>query len=133
MSTYMPWTPWGKADYLKELGEGCMIVATPSHGGMFVPRAVMDKYYPKGVSVPSYSTSDASMGGVWYEEDCDMQLPLALLPVSVTLVTEEVQKDCKQGIINDFNAGAKGGRAYISKYLSIGTMQGWSDAIVGAK
>lgn len=53
-------TPWGKADYVKELAEGVVTVSTPGHGGIKLSRT-RNKAIPVGLR-----NQDA-----WYEEDAE--------------------------------------------------------------
>ena len=59
-------TPWGTSDTRTPIGSGIVRVETPSHGGYYVPRAVLDR-------IPATHQAYAarwSGSPQWYEEDC---------------------------------------------------------------
>lgn len=66
-------TPWGIADYVKDIGNGILRVATPSHGGYYVPGPMRLKMPPAALmtfcGVPG-----------WYEEDCDWAIVALCFP-----------------------------------------------------
>lgn len=60
-------TPWGMADHVEEMGQGVLWVDTPSHGGIYVPDALLDR-------IPQEWRDRArkwSGSPNWYEEDCE--------------------------------------------------------------
>lgn len=59
-------TPWGRADNYENIGRGVCWCSTPSHGGYFVPAAMLG-------NIPAAARADAkrwSGSEQWYEEDC---------------------------------------------------------------
>src|SRR3990167_3671964 len=63
-------TPWGKADFVKELAPGVVLVGTPSHGGIMIGKQrVKEILSPAGIAC----------GRTWnqyvcYEEDCQREV-----------------------------------------------------------
>jgi hypothetical protein len=67
-------TPWGGADYKRNVGRGITFYGTPSHGGFFVPVAELRKWpAPLRAIVPF-------AGRQWFEEDCDWAIVVAGSP-----------------------------------------------------
>lgn len=59
-------TPWGTADGVTPVGRGIEFVSTPSHGGYYVPDALL-RFIPTARQAWAKRWS----GSVnWYEEDC---------------------------------------------------------------
>jgi hypothetical protein len=60
-------TPWGVAQHVRPVGpDGIFSADTSSHGGYFVPSALLDKIDPRGrADAKKWSGSEN-----WYEEDC---------------------------------------------------------------
>jgi len=58
-------TPWGRADYVRQLSSGVWRVSTPSHGGYYVSAEWLE-------DMPE-SLRSWNWGGLrhWFEEDCD--------------------------------------------------------------
>lgn len=73
----LPSTPWGQADYAKELAPGIVFYGTPSHGGIHLERY-------RQAAMPAGLKRDTP----WYEEDCDYNRVLLAFPEHFT--TEEV-------------------------------------------
>ena len=63
------YSPWGKVQYVKSFSEGVVLVSTASHGGMKLDRACNAK-------VPA----SARRKGGWYEEDCEVAIPILTFP-----------------------------------------------------
>ena len=71
------WTPWGGVQDARnrltstgpEFPDGCWIVETSSHGGMYLTPAINEQ-------IPEPLRKDSG----WYEEDCEIAIPLACLP-----------------------------------------------------
>jgi len=60
-------TPWGRADAIEQVGEGIYFASTPSHGGYYVPSALLP-------AIPEKHQARAlkwSGSRNWYEEDCE--------------------------------------------------------------
>lgn len=60
-------TPWGRADFEREIAPGIIAVSTPGHGGVGVN-------YGTAVRKLSQKARDAAIrehGHYWFEEDCD--------------------------------------------------------------
>jgi len=60
-------TPWGKADSVEQIGEGIFFASTSSHGGYFVPTALLNKI-PEDYQRRALKWSGSRN---WYEEDCE--------------------------------------------------------------
>jgi hypothetical protein len=60
-------TPWGKADYEREVGFGIICVETPSHGGYYVPGEQLHRI-PLAHQARAQKWSGSRN---WYEEDCE--------------------------------------------------------------
>lgn len=56
-------TPWGRADYVSELGPGVVTVGTPGHGGIKLSPA-------RNRAVPAELRNASG----WYEEDCEVHI-----------------------------------------------------------
>ena len=54
-------TPWGKADYAYDMGDGITKYNTPGHGGAYLPEKL-------NATIPGPFRSDDG----WYEEDCEI-------------------------------------------------------------
>lgn len=69
-------TPWGAADYVKELAPGIFSVGTPSHGGMWVSPERLAQM-PKALLLPAtfYKT-----GQQWFEEDVEVARVILAFP-----------------------------------------------------
>ena len=61
-------TPWGIADSVEQLGQGILSVSTPSHGGIWVPAALLDRIDYRGREEAMKWSH--GWGGQWFEEDC---------------------------------------------------------------
>lgn len=59
-------TPWGIADHVEHIGEGIYRADTPSHGGYYVPDAMLHKIPVKHKAYAQKWSGSAH----WYEEDC---------------------------------------------------------------
>lgn len=64
-------TPWGQADYEKEIATGIWVVGTPSHGGFWLSES-------RANAMPSFlrrwgdqwAKNRQRYSGEWHEEDC---------------------------------------------------------------
>lgn len=67
-----PSTPWGPAQFSYILHRGVVFYSTAGHGGMRVSERIAEKY------MTEYSRSHCihRNGFYWFEEDCDINLPL---------------------------------------------------------
>ena len=65
-------SPWGTIDHVYALGPDVVAVATPSHGGLWVPPEAM-------TSIPAPLRASAYSGDGWFEEDCDWCIPYLVL------------------------------------------------------
>ena len=65
-------SPWGAVDRVYALGPDVVVVATPSHGGLWVSPQAM-------TSIPAPLRATAYSGGGWFEEDCDWCIPYLAL------------------------------------------------------
>jgi hypothetical protein len=66
-----PWTPWGRADGVREIQRGVRWVNTPGHGGLGVAAGVAEKL----LSPAARKLSDFDHGYHWYEEDIACSIP----------------------------------------------------------
>ncbi len=66
-------TPWGRADYVREIGNGILSVSTPSHGGYYVPPAMVAR-------MPEAARATFCGVSGWFEEDCDWALVAMSFP-----------------------------------------------------
>lgn len=58
-------TPWGRADFVRDLGQGILAVSTPEHGGIYVPPELLNKIpESRRQYAKRWSRSES-----WYEED----------------------------------------------------------------
>lgn len=74
----MSYSPWGKIDTVSSIVRGISIVGTPSHGGLRVSRAALNKY---AVDAEYLLKHAIPMGTyLFFEEDCDMPLALFDMP-----------------------------------------------------
>lgn len=74
-----PSTPWGKAQGSYRLARGVIFYYTAGHGGMKVSKRIAEKYmteYARKHCINRY-------GAYWYEEDCDINLPLYELSMNL--------------------------------------------------
>lgn len=76
-------TPWGTPDSTLPIAGGSILVETPSHGGMRVGLATLEAFLsPLQMKyVRSLRFSKVIGEHVWFEEDCDMLIPLVALPM----------------------------------------------------
>jgi hypothetical protein len=65
-------SPWGAIDHVFGLGPDVVVVATPSHGGLWVSPEAMP-LIPAPLRATAYSC------GGWFEEDCDWCIPYLAL------------------------------------------------------
>ena len=65
-------SPWGVIDHVYALGPDVVVVATPSHGGLWVSPEAM-------TSIPEALRETACSRGGWFEEDCDWCIPYVAL------------------------------------------------------
>jgi hypothetical protein len=67
-------TPWGRAQTAREFpgSNGCVIVSTASHGGLWVPPELRPRM-PEGWRTRA-----------WFEEDCEIAIPIYFLDVPPT-------------------------------------------------
>jgi len=60
-------SPWGKIQHVEALGRGACFVSTASHGGIKLDRV-------RNAMVPKAARRERG----WYEEDCEVAIPLAV-------------------------------------------------------
>lgn len=84
------YTPWGKADSIREKVPGLFEVSTPGHGGYKLDRKLNAKIHPAW----------RKKGG-WYEEDCEWAI-VALTLGPVGGFTEGTQADARSTCRNYF-------------------------------
>ena len=65
-------TPWGRAEDPKKLGTGVYSISTAGHGGVYMGADARR-------AIPPEVRRTFLNGGAWAEEDCEMQIALALL------------------------------------------------------
>lgn len=69
-----PWSPWGEVQDARHVGQGVYFVSTASHGGLYVPKGMLDAM-PAVLRCNRYSG-----GGQWFEEDVEWALPVVWRP-----------------------------------------------------
>jgi len=74
-------TPWGEAQHVEELIPGVTIVSTASHGGIHLDRD-NQKLIPE-----EHRREDS-----WYEEDCEIAIPVLFIPGVMDHQKENAQK-----------------------------------------
>lgn len=77
-------TPWGIADYVKELADGILSIGTPSHGGL---KLSADRWKQLKKALPYFSPYNGNT--YWLEEDCDWAAAAIVWP---ELFSEENQR-----------------------------------------
>ena len=76
-------TPWGFADFVKQLAPGVHLVGTPSHGGVAMDPAASN-------TVPEKVRATFTNGPLWAEEDCEASIALAFLIAAGTVPATSV-------------------------------------------
>jgi len=71
-------TPWGEAQTIEEIIPGLVLVSTASHGGVRV-----------GASLTKYIPEIFRTGDNWYEEDCEIEIPMYFLKSKIAEVRPE--------------------------------------------
>ena len=71
-------SPWGKPDFVKDIGAGILRIDTPSHGGYFIPPQ-LNALVPAAWRMASFN-QQGRRG--WYEEDCDWALVALTFPTT---------------------------------------------------
>lgn len=72
-------TPWGHAQYAARFLRGIVFYSTSSHGGLKVTKKVGDKYLSEFARTHCIRTEDA----YWFEEDCDINVPVYELTLNL--------------------------------------------------
>lgn len=62
-------TPWGRADFVKEIAPGIIQVSTPGHGGLFLTAERLAEM-PAKFKIPNDFYKD---GDQFFEEDCEWE------------------------------------------------------------
>ena len=70
-------TPWGTPDRAIELAPGILLIDTPSHGGIWLSPE-RNALIPAWIKALTFASGQGRNG--WYEEDCDIAIPLAAFP-----------------------------------------------------
>ena len=73
-------TPWGIADYIEDIAPGIVLATTPSHGGIWLSTARLDKV-PMSWRAARFSGDPNSH---WFEEDCDWAMVALTFPAAFT-------------------------------------------------
>lgn len=68
------WSPWGEVQNARDLGNGLFFVSTSSHGGLYVPDAMVASM-PAALRCNRYSGN-----GQWFEEDMEWALAVVWRP-----------------------------------------------------
>ena len=71
-------TPWGEAQTIEKIIPGLVLVSTASHGGVRV-----------GASLTKYIPEIFRTGDNWYEEDCEIEIPMYFLKAKIAEVRPE--------------------------------------------
>ena len=100
MSDYMTGrfasTPWGRADHARAVGtingQTIYTVSTPSHGGYYVPSALLNRIPPDHQA----RAQQWSGSPQWYEEDCEwasvaVAFPEYFTPEQLTAARQTIQ------------------------------------------
>lgn len=98
-------SPWGTIDNLRVLPNGCRLAGTPSHGGLWVPRFLLER-------IPeSWREHAATWSGdpQWFEEDGDILLAAHALELHEALGME--REELAQAAESYANRFIDGGRA----------------------
>ena len=90
-------TPWGRADYAKDLCEGIGSVSTPGHGGIKLNRQ-------RNAAIPKPLRRE----GGWYEEDCDWAIPFFFFNADLRAVdargVDSAESTLKEWMPHEFTA-----------------------------
>jgi hypothetical protein len=81
------YTPWGKADHVRDIGRGIKRVDTPSHGGYFVPEKECAKMH--------HSARVTCAGPCWYEEDAWCLVALSFPDLFPPDAAEMARETCR--------------------------------------
>ena len=68
-------SPWGKIDYVQQMGDGIYIVGTPGHGGVWLSRERL-----KEMPATLKTRTQFYDGGPWFEEDCEVARVMVAFP-----------------------------------------------------
>lgn len=90
-------SPWGLIDGVTPLGPDAVAVTTPSHGGIWVSPAALERI-PQPLRATAYS------GGGWFEEDCDWCIPYLALGLHAFEETAERQRDVRMAALRTLQA-----------------------------
>ena len=82
-----PKTPWGPADYVKEILRGVRWVGTPGHGGLMISEGVARK----NLSPLARSMGDKYGGYICYEEDVAWAIPVYEWPEMGVILNEKTK------------------------------------------
>ena len=74
-------TPWGAAQEVEEIIPGVVLVSTPSHGGIHLDS-------DNQALIPEEHRREDS----WYEEDCEIAIPILFIPGVMDAQKENAQK-----------------------------------------
>lgn len=83
-----PTTPWGKAQGGYHIWRGVICYYTAGHGGVRVSKRIAEKYmteYARTHCIDRY-------GAYWFEEDCDISLPLFELSLNLPGFAEKAKE-----------------------------------------
>ena len=87
-------TPWGTADYVEHIAPGIVVVGTAGHGGV--------KLSPeRNRKIPLALRNSSG----WYEEDCEVYIPMAYHPEAFVRDGQTVEKTrsyARGGLVNWF-------------------------------
>lgn len=87
-------SPWGTIDNLRELPNGCRLAGTPSHGGLWVPRSLLERIPESWRKHAKKWSGDPQ----WFEEDGDILLAGHALELheSFGMEREELARDAER-------------------------------------
>ena len=71
-------SPWGVPENITKIDEGIFWIDTPSHGGIAIKKERAKKLLPKE-ALDTFVGDWGTGNWVWYEEDVDALIPLALI------------------------------------------------------
>lgn len=70
-------TPWGPAQHVERLADGIYLISTAGHGGIWLSMPRIEQLHEAVGDYKTWLDRESGRGG-WFEEDCDMLLPLVV-------------------------------------------------------
>ena len=88
-------TPWGRTQHTKELAPGITLVSTSSHGGI-----ILDKAHARRIPKSIVNFLDNEY---FWEEDCDIVVPLILFNSEITEVQGKNDVELATEMLRNYN------------------------------